>query len=321
MAGYYAGTAANFAALQAAIESALSTEGWALTSGVLSNGVGYFKLASAANYLAVSAGTGQSGSTLTGAAPAEVRIASFSLADPITWPINYEIHVSDSPDEVYAVINYNGDRYQVLAWGVSPAPGNPVGIWINGTGGPSNNYDHASTGYNWEANTGFPTDTGNAAPMSGAGNNAHAVSAGVMASFPWATAGRRSYHLHDGDGWQPAATASGVVDGSCSGAAYAMGLLQSLPSVANQATVLLPAYVLHYRVNFRAIPVLQLGHLRHTRIDNYDPGAVVAYGPDKWKLYPQARKNAAVRTPGDSGATGFRNHTGTFGYAVRYHGP
>ncbi len=320
MSGFYTGSANSFADVKTAIESALAAEGWSSASGIFNKGGIYTLLTAATNTLDLAAGTGQSGASLTGATPAAVRIASFTVADPISWPVTYDIHISESPLEVYAVVRYNGDRVQVLAFGVSPAPGNPSGLWINGAGGPNNDFGNASTGYNWPSNGGFPLSGGNIAPTSADGNNATNISAGVLASYTWSQVGRYSYYYHDGPAWRPKSGASGVANGAPSGGAYALSLLDSLPSVANQGMVLVPAYLFEYQTDNRTLPMLQLGHLRHCRIDNYEPGDVVEFGPDKWKVYPIARKNAAARSPGTPPG-GKVNHTGTHGFAVRYHGP
>ena len=289
MSGFYTGTANTFADVKTAIESALTAEGWSSASGIFNKGGIYTLLTAATNTLDLAGGTGQSGSSLTGAAPAVVRIASFTVADPISWPVTYDIHISEDPLEVYAVIRYNGSRVQTLAFGVSPAPGNTSGLWINGSGGPSTNYASASTGYSWPSNAGSPVNGGNIAPMSGYNNSAFHVAAGVLASYVWGQVNQYSYYYHNGSAWRPQASAAGVSNGAASGGAYALSLLESLPSASNQGMVLVPAYLFEYQTGNRTLPMLQLGHLRHCRVDNYEIGDVVEFGPDKWMVYPIAR--------------------------------
>ena len=321
MSGFYTGSANSFADVKTAIESALTAKGWSSASGIFNKGGIYTLLTAATNTLDLAAGTGQSGASLTGAAPGAVRIASFTVADPISWPVTYDIHISEDPLEVYAVIRYNGTRVQVLAFGVSPAPGNSTGLWLNGSGGTSSNFASASTGYTWVSNAGSPLNGGGIAPVSGYNNMATNIAAGVLASYNWASTNQYSYYYHNGSAWRPQTGSPFVSNGGASGGAYALSLLESLPSVANQGMVLVPAYLFEYQTGNRTIPMLQLGHLRHCRVDNYEIGDVVEFGPDKWMVYPIARKNAAVRSPGASGGAGLVNHTGTHGFAVRYHGP
>lgn len=321
MSGFYTGLANSFAAVKTAIESALADEGWSAASNIYSKGGIHVMLTAAANTLDLTAGTGQSGGSLTGAAPAAVRIGSWTVADPIVWPVTYDIHISDNPLEVYAVIRYNGSRIQVLAFGVSPAPGNPTGLWINGSGGPNSSFTTTTVGFSWTANSGFPVNGGNIGPRSGDNNSADNLGAGVLTSYPWSTAGRYSYYYHNGSVWMPNGSGVTMANGSCSGGAYALSLFETLPSAANQAMVLVPAYLFEYQIDNRTIPMLQLAHMRHCRIDNYELGEIAEFGPDRWMIYPQARKNAAERSPGSGSLTGKLNHTGTFGFAVRYHGP
>ncbi|AOH36882.1 hypothetical protein BGP89_11385 [Luteimonas sp. JM171] len=316
MAGYYEGVANGFAELKAVLESALVLNGWSDSSGIFSKGGMFVRLdvAPGGNGLDLNAGTGQSGSTLNGAATFPVRIHSFMVADPIAWPVTYELHVSEAPDEVYLIVNYNVDRVQTLAFGRSPAPGNGTGYWINGSGGPGTNFSHANTGYQWNGQNFNALQS--VAPSSGNQD----VAAGVLAAYLNSGDNQRSYRYHR-DGWKPDNNAAGLQDGGVSGGTYALSLLRSLPSQANQGMVLVPAYLFECASDNRSIPALQLHHLRHCRIDNYNIGDVVEFGPDRWKVYPIGRKDLANRTPGSSGGGERLLHTGTYGFAVRYHGP
>ena len=129
---YTSGTAASFAALKTAIETFLAANGWTLATDVLSRGAAFVQL-TADTYAQLSAGTGQAGAALTGACALSVKLMDFSNA-PITWPVDYEIHAFDDPDEVYVVVRYNLDRYQHLHFGLSAVPGiGGTGLWFGGT--------------------------------------------------------------------------------------------------------------------------------------------------------------------------------------------
>lgn len=318
MAGHYAGTINSFADLKATIEAALATEGWAESSGIYNKGGMHVQLstvgAGAGTGLQVAAGTGQSSGTLNGATPFPVRIHDWG-SDPIAWPASYELHVGDAPDEVYAVLRHNVERIQVLAFGKSPAPGNPTGYWINGSAGPSHNFSNPD--YRWPGSaTGLQR---NIAPDTRSGNNNGAMAAGVLASYG-AAAGYQPYYYHDGDRWGPV-SASHTGDGGAQGGSYALMLLYALPNAFNEGMVLVPAYLFESAPDNRSLPILQLGHLRHCRVDNYNPGDIVEFGPDRWKVYPIGKKNTDNRSPGDTTVSGGAlDHTGTFGFAVRYHG-
>lgn len=95
--------------------------------------------------------------------------------------------------------------------------------------------------------------------------------------------------------------------------------MRTLPSEMNQGMVLIPAYLFEFAPDNRTLPILQLGHLRHCRIDNYRLGNIVEFGPDKWKVYPIGRKSTENPTPGTAVGESVE-HTGCFGMAIRYHG-
>lgn len=307
---FYSGSAASFADVKNAIETALVSEGWTLSSGVLNNGVGYFKLTAAVDHIDLQAGTGQAGAALTGSSPSGVRVASLELVDPIVFPVVYELSINEDPDEVYCVINHGVDRYQNLSFGVSPAPGNDSGIWINGTGGSTAIYSSETTGFFYGGD--------NAAPSPNIGNNHDYVGAGLLATQTPADVGYASHYVHDSEGWPPEASYP-TETGSYAGCTYVYQLLSCLPSAANQSLVLLPIYALKMADSNGAVITASLRHARFCRIDNEAPGAVVSYGSERWKVYPNYRKNTAQRSP--DLAPGRYLHSGTYGFAVRYHGP
>lgn len=92
-----------------------------------------------------------------------------------------------------------------------------------------------------------------------------------------------------------------------------MGLL---PNRWNSEAVLLPIRGWKVRPENKITLTLDLEHARWTRVDNYEPGQLISIGPDRWKIFPCYRKNAAAR----DGGTGI-DHSGTLGWAVRYEGP
>jgi hypothetical protein len=316
---FYSGSAASFAVLKTNVEAALVAEGWTLASGILSRGDGFFLLTAAADDLRVAAGTGQSGAALTGASPAAVRIGSFTVVDPIVWPINYFIHIHENPHEVYIVINHGVDRYQNLSFGVSPAPGNAFGQWINGTGGQSAVFNTAQTIFNWPG--GLNTQDQSTAPSVASGNRFYEVSCGILAGrlglsnnlyYP--------YFIRDNQGWLP--TTSVPLDGTLLGRWYIDRLIQRIPSSFNQTPVLLPLLGIKAVADNGSAVTAVLAAARMTRIDHHEPGDIITFGSDRWKIYPDYRKNLTVRSPGVPPNASFSGlHTGTYAYALRYFGP
>lgn len=59
---------------------------------------------------------------------------------------------------------------------------------------------------------------------------------------------------------------------------------------------------------------------RLCRLDNLTPGSIVTYGADQWKVYPWLRKDATTRNGVNNNFGTPPNHTGTYGYAIRYTG-
>lgn len=302
------GSAVSFAAVATAIESALAANGWTLSSGVLSKGGLFVRLVSDTYALQLLAGTGQSGSTLTGAAAQSVKMMDFQLV-PMNWPVDYEIHVLTNPDEVYVVVRYNVDRYQHLHFGVSNIPG------IGGTGGW---FGGSFRGDVLRTSTNCKVYIPNG---SGQGNVAHAQAIdgfGLGFFFSADTATFPSTFLHcglEGTGWK---TTYGGAPGNLLGPNYAAALLYALPSAANQATPLLPIHGLVARQAQGMTIAASLGHARYCRLDNVVAGAVIDYGPDSWVLYPLHARNDVQRDgiPWSTGA----QHSGTYGVAIRYTG-
>lgn len=93
-----------------------------------------------------------------------------------------------------------------------------------------------------------------------------------------------------------------------------------LPSAYNQNTVLLPLQVPQRRLSKGLTIVADFVHARLCRIDNHLTGEIVSYGGDDWKVYPFYRKNTDERNGGQQWYPVPTNHSGTFGYAIRYTG-
>ncbi len=116
-------------------------------------------------------------------------------------------------------------------------------------------------------------------------------------------------HGLDGVSWNPPA--------SILNCAHAIQPLTAvLPNAWNSAAALLPVQVWLPRADNKVSMVVDMVHIRYVRVDNHAPGEVITIGSDRWKVFPFYRKNVAVRDAGSS-----VDHTGTFGFAVRYDGP
>lgn len=135
----------------------------------------------------------------------------------------------------------------------------------------------------------------------------------------WATsgyyAGPRNCWVHsdlDAQGWWLAQALSD----SPVGIAPTAPLMGLLPNTWNSEAVLLPIRAYKVRPSYKISLTADLEHARYTRIDNYTPGQIITLGSERWKIFPWYRKDAVNRNGGY-----VINHSGTFGWAIRYEGP
>lgn len=300
---FYTGNFASFAALKTSVEATLVSDGWTSSSGILSKSGVYVRLTASADQLRLEAGTGQTGATLENIAACKILS---HVGAPFSFPANYDLHTFTGPDEVYLVVNYNSDRYQQLSFGKSQVPNiGGAGSWLSAS---FNDSKSAGTNHKVYINPG--TDS--------LGTSFDGMGCGLFFESDF-VGGTQCSAIHtglDSTGWKDTGPAAGKVHGSADCVA---GMLFSLPSSFNQNTVLLPLNVVQKRLDHGLTVVASLVNARLCRIDNHLSGEIVEYGGVEWKVYPFYRKNADQRN-GQPWSTG-ADHTGTFGYAIRYTGP
>lgn len=285
-------------AVRQALIDACVAEGWGWNSGaeVLSKGTMFFRLQVVSGFLTLLGRTSETG----GDAPSVVRIGNPPSA-PITWPLTY--HVFVFPSEVFLVINYSVEYHQFAAFGLSRVEGLPgTGIWVAASleaSGPS----ASSSG-------GFI----NIGPEQGSSSDGRCTPALFWATYTDSSR-NRTYWVHsdlDGQGWWIRQSEYGFLVG-IGALAPLMGLL---PNSWNSETVLLPIRCYKLRPSSKVSLTVDVENARYIRIDNLEPGDVISLGDDRWKVFPWYRKSLAERDGGFS-----INHTGTFGWAIRYEGP
>lgn len=310
---YVSGTASTMLDLKSAIESESVARGWSLSNGILSKNGCFFKLSSretASSYLAVYAGTGQSGSDLTGGAPDGVAMMS-NTGQTFSFPLSYEIFGFDDVDEIYCVINYNSNYYQVIAFGKSGVSGiGGTGAWITGT---TSAVKAVGSGFNGLFRIVLSQDSLGIWPLNSTVGSLFFTGVNTTAS-----SSQRSSFIHvglDSSGW---ITEQFAGTGNFYGMKYASSLLTSLPNKSNQSSPLIPIKAIKYRESGGLTIVVNLANARYMRIDNIDSGGILTIGSDQWKCYPFLRKDASVRNGDPSNDL---SHSGTFGYAIRYQGP
>lgn len=314
---YVNGTAATFADLKSAIETAAVAAGWTLSSGILSKSGAFFSLTATAGAnpnLVLRGGTSQTGSTLNGQptipqANAGAMMASIT-GSLITFPVNYEIHTFANPDELHCVINYNSDFYQTLAFGKSDIPGvGGAAAWFTGSYGTgitlttvNNNRVYMSAS---QTSCGSSPYNGVACPYWFEQSNTGSYNASFAHS-----------NLDGVSNWRN--NNSSTVGTASMGISYAASLLTSLPNLSNQATILIPVKAIAIRNDAGRTIIANPKNVRYCRMDNIVPGEIVTFGADQWKCYPMYRKDATQRD-GVSWSTGAA-HSGTWGFAIKYTG-
>lgn len=344
---YVTGTAVSMAAVLTALRNACTDNGWTLSGNVLHKDGCYAEVRIGNNgetgaptntMLYVKAGNGiDGGNALTDAAGTFGMIGPLRAATGDTWPdwdwpINYHVHVHDDPDEVYLFVNYGGGEFwQLLAFGKSPAPGNP------GTG----NWHHGFTG---EASAATPSyayrrvDSCGAAPAGavmgflanarccpfpfwwGQFNNATGTGGSNIANHNLPS---RIHGAIDATSGLPIWSAKDLTleytgageDGRVSAAVTQRPLVGYSPSTFNNQMHLFPLQVLAQRPSNKTSIIGQLAHARICRNDFILPGQIETLGAEQWKVYPGYRRNAAERNGGNR-----LQHSGTMAIAVRYDG-
>ncbi|GHT89933.1 hypothetical protein FACS1894101_1550 [Betaproteobacteria bacterium] len=208
---------------------------------------------------------------------------------PLTYPLT--VHLFTFAQEIYLVVNYSVNHYQYLAFGksvVNGLPGN--GCWVSGTMARDYDYNGLSITCNlWTTSRhGLYVNETSAA-----------IFYGVMNSY--------FYTGFNGSTWE-------VSDNL--GQIYQSNLLNCSPNAWNSEAVLLPLRAFSSRPEGRLSLAVDLQNARTLRVDNYTPGQVITLGSEQWMVFPWYLKNTAAR---DAGVD--LDHTGTFGWAIRYEGP
>lgn len=335
---YITGSASNLAALVTALQNACTSNGWTLTGDILSKGPCYIQIQQAniqqagfggsdgLESIAIHAGNGASSGVLTDASAIRNRIGPFSgyaAASRIQFPADYFIHVFDSPDEVYMVVQYSAVKHQWLAFGCSPAPGLPgTGNWTGGTFGTGpNNNDYNNYNNVYPGDPGVGAGTG---PIvitnSDGGSDPNFTSAALFWNTCTNTGIPGAHYLSQNTGCIHHGLA--LVNGGWAGghgqqpiAIRGVDTLMSRqPNLWNNEAILVP---IKPSIDMGAQKVAIVGNItyaRYIKINNYNSGDLITLGPDRWKVYPWYIKNSA-------NLGGYGNDTGNFGWAIRYGGP
>lgn len=318
---YYTGAASNMAALRDAIVNSCLNHGWSWnsTTNVLSKGSLFLLLTNDTLNLSLTGRT----SAAAGDMPNAVQLGrlmqkSGAATLDVTYPAEWECFVFTNPDEVWFVVRYDVDRYQWCSFGGSAVAGlEGTGMWVAAIRGPEPVNHDVSTVVN-------PFHI-----SSTSGGDIRSSSWGLISgAWGWTSVARefsalRDIYVHsnfDGHGWHlnEASLTAALV-----GVRAFSQLIQTQPSAWNSEAALIPMRAYKLRPSFKTSLVADLVNMRYVRIDNYVPGQIIELGSERWKVYPWHRRNVTERNGIPAGEIGWSNkdHTGTFGYAIRYDGP
>jgi len=316
---YYTGSAADMSAVRAALVAACTDNGWSwnASTNVLSKGALHLLLTNDAINLALTGRTAAGGGDMPNAVHLG-RLMSKTGAPTfdVTYPAEYEIFVFAEPaDEVWLNVRYDVDRYQWCAFGGSTIAVPGTGMWVAAIrGAVPINHDIASV-----------VAPFNITPTSG-GAVRTAIGGFTSGALGWNSVGRafnalRDLYMHsdlDGHGWQLSVN---TLDGALPGINAFTQLVAAQPSAWNSEAALIPMRIFKLRAANKMSLVTDLVHARHIRIDNYEPGQIIELGTDRWKVFPWHRRNLVERNGTPGGSLTSSDHTGSFGYALRYDGP
>ena len=317
---YYTGSAVDMSAIRAALVAACTDNGWSWNSAtnVLSKGSLYLLLTNDALNLSLTGRTSASAGDMPNAVQmGRLMSKAGSPTLDVTYPAQYDVFVfTDPADEVWLTVRYDVDRYQWCAFGDSTINLPGTGMWVAAIRG--------SVPVNHDIS--YITSPFNIGPARG-GAQRSSTGGLISGALGWCIVSRafpalRDVYVHsnlDGHGWMlnqndPAAAVAGVNTMS--------QLVSAQPSAWNSEAALIPVRLYRLRASNKLSLVADLVNVRHVRNDHYEPGQVIEIGPERWKVFPWHRRDTVSRDGVGSGSDfTYIDHTGTFGYAIRYDGP
>jgi hypothetical protein len=306
---YTTGSAASFAAVKTALVNACVADGWTNTADaggavVLSKSGVFVQVVDTIDGLAFLGRTSlDAGNAPNACAMGDITIAILAEnSDVVSFPLTY--HVFTFTNEVFLVIGYGG-KYQWATFGLSPQAGlTGSGAFVGASCGSTRScyYNVATIG-----------DT------IGGGYSHQNSSLALFWNTKWGFVNQRNCFVHSNIDptypWDLGLTTSS----DQTGVKYMTELIRSQPNSFNSESVFIPIRAYKERTDGKSSQVIEVANARHIRVDNYNNEQIITLGLDKWMVFPWYRKNTAVRN--GSGTAQSVNHTGTFGWAIKYEGP
>lgn len=295
---YYSGTATSYSDLLNALVNACVAEGWLWSDSILSKDNVYVQLNQVTYGIALRGGNGKSGTSLLNASTVRPCFGNFGATQQPSFPVSYNIFIFEN--EVYFIVKFNLTNYYYCAFGKSDIELPESGLWLC-----------ANSNYNTtEVNNPrliylSSTNAGN--------NNAQSFVSPVL---PFWSRNYGSYSIY-----QNSTILTGLSGQLWAGSPPAavglelFPLLDRQPSNWSGESIFLPINIYQPMPENKSSLVCQFRNARLVRIDNYEPEQIVTFGNEKWKIFPFYKKNSSERGGGSA-----INHTGTFGWAIRYDG-
>lgn len=302
---YYSGQASSLSELISEIVRCCEAEGYIYSNSILlkDNIHIFFEVTdiginkNSQNVIRLVAGAGSNSSGLISPSP-----LGFCIGDATNtygsnshgmkkFPVEYNLHIFGN--EAYFICKYDVDKFHWLAWGEG---------FISGSFGAPSTGKNAGMHSRWPM---VSIDTW----RGGYGGNQDSPSC----AFFWNT----NYHtstwvknyagcIYDGSKWLKDVNAIQCLT----------PLMARQPASALGGSCFLPIQITQQVASNKTQILKSIEHSRFLRIDEYEPEQVISLGSDHWKIYPFYRKNSAQRNGGED-----IDHTGTFGWAIRYDGP
>jgi hypothetical protein len=310
---YQTGQAADAADLLALIKTFAQANGFTVSGSMVSSSYSFTKLQAVGTTDISVLGYGAANGTTD---PGPVTL---SLRTPVdAWPATYFLFAHTNPAQLYCIVRYGAERHTWLGFGELQKAYNYVGG--NYYSAP---YITSQSLHRFAASISEPPgNLSGSSQISRGGNN----STNTAGMFMWSNYVMDAGYVRNTGyfranyktvAWPPASR------NPCANELIAHLLLQQ-PNTWNSQTVLLPMRTTLWSsetkawVDFGCIP-----HARYARIDNYNSGDIITLGPDRWKVFPFHRKNPDDRnmTKAPILGTPDYDHTGTYGWAIKYDGP
>lgn len=308
---YYTGQCSSYQHLADILVEKCQQHGWAWQDNILSKDDLFVKVMvqnqPASNYygvlqhgITITGGTAQHGSNLVNPSNS-VRLGRtvWNEHNPNYFPVNYHLFVF--ADEVYLVMKFEVDKFYYLAFGkshlIKGTQGN--GLWLSATACNNAYYAYSAI----EHMRIMSNDGGE-----GGGNNRSPVA-------PFFN--RNQWY----DGWSNSIICHGLDNtlwSSGTSRAYATfePLIDRLPTAHFADSPLLPYNIYLERPENKISLITQFANARFLRIDNHEPEQIITLGHERWIVFPFYRKDLQER----NGTITRYDHTGTFGWAIRYEG-